>query len=104
MEETVYHVVLASLRDRDLQARCTSQALLKQITDINTLVNFCSVEESSKLGSAPTVAGFRKSGYKQQKTNTARQGAYSGGSGNNGGCRNCGGRHSSYTVQARKKE
>ena len=50
MEETVYHVVLAGLRDRDLQAQCTSQALLKQTMDINTLVNFCSAEESSKLG------------------------------------------------------
>ena len=52
----------------------------------------------------PTVAGFRKSGYKQQKTNTAMQGTSGGSSGNNGGCRNCGGRHSSYTVQAREKE
>ena len=65
IEETVYQVALAGLRDRDLQAWCTSQALLKQITDINTLVNFCTAEESSKLGVAATVAGLRKSGYKQ---------------------------------------
>ena len=37
-EETVYHIVLAGLKDRDLQAHCTSQALLKHIKDINTLV------------------------------------------------------------------
>ena len=73
-KETVYHVVLAGLRDRDLQARCTSQALLKQITDINTLVNFCTAEESSKLGAAATVAGLRKSGYKQQKAAASKQG------------------------------
>lgn len=70
-EETVYHVVWAGLRDRDVQARCTSQALLKQITDMNSLVNFCTAEESSKLGTAATVLGLRGSGYKQQKASAA---------------------------------
>ena len=49
-EETVYHVVLAGLRDRELQARCTSQALLKNITDITSLVSYSTAEESGKLG------------------------------------------------------
>ena len=97
-EETVYHVVLAGLRDRDLQARCTSQALLKQITDINTLVNFCTAEESSKLGAAATVAGLRRSSYKQQKSAAARQ------SNTSSTCRSCGATHTGYTVQIRERE
>ena len=97
-EETVYHVVLAGLRDRDLQARCTSQALLKQITDITTLVNFCTAEESSKLGAASTVAGLRKSAYKQQKAAATRSPSTA------ATCRGCGGKHSGYSPAIREKE
>ena len=43
-EATVYHVVLAGLQDRELQSRCTAQALLGHITDIATLVAYCTVE------------------------------------------------------------
>ena len=34
LEETVYHVVLAGLRDTTLQEACTTQALLGNIKDI----------------------------------------------------------------------
>ena len=44
-EATVYHVVLAGLQDRELQSRCTAQALLRNITDINSLVTYCTAEE-----------------------------------------------------------
>ena len=64
-EATVYHVVLAGLHDRELQSRCTAQALLGLITDINTLVAYCTAEESSKLSQAGTVASVRKSTYKK---------------------------------------
>ena len=59
-EETVYHAVLAGLKDREMQSRCTARALLKQITDIGTLVAYCTAEESSKVGAAGSVLGLRK--------------------------------------------
>ena len=66
LEETVYHVVLAGLKDRDLQERCTSQALLKNITDLKSLVAYCTADESGRIGSNATVGGFRrKSTYKR---------------------------------------
>ena len=52
IEETVYNVVLAGLYDRDMQERAISAAILKTIKDINSLVEFCSAEESSRK-SAP---------------------------------------------------
>ena len=91
-------MVLAGLRDRDLQARCTSQALLKQITDINSLVNFCTAEESSKLGTVATVSGLRRLGYKQQKAAAAKQNS------NKSTCRSCGTTHSGYSMQIRERE
>ena len=38
LEETVYHVVLTGLRDRELQEACTTQALLGIITNISPAV------------------------------------------------------------------
>jgi len=66
-EETVYHVVLAGLRDRDLQERCTAQALLKNITNIFSLVAYCSAEESGRLGTPGTMGGVRSSTYRKQQ-------------------------------------
>jgi hypothetical protein len=68
LEETVYHVVLAGLHDRDMQERCTSEALLYNITDINSLVAYWVVEESGMLGHSSTVDRIQKSTYKQGKT------------------------------------
>ena len=66
LEETVYHVVLAGLRDRDLQERCTSQALLKNITDLKSLVAYCTADESGRIGTNATIGGLRKkSTYKR---------------------------------------
>ena len=95
-EETVYHVVLAGLKDRDLQSRCTAQALLKQITDINSLVAYCTAEESSKLGAAGNVAGIRKSAYKQQKSARQVTGTV--------GCNCCGEKHTGLSKEIKEKE
>ena len=65
LEETVYHVVLAGLRDRDLQERCTSQALLQNITDLKSLVAYCTADESGRIGTSATVGSLRKSSYKK---------------------------------------
>jgi hypothetical protein len=67
LEETVYHVVLAGLRDRDLQEACTTQALLRNITNIATLVDFCTAKESGHLAAATGTVGAVKSAYKEAK-------------------------------------
>ena len=48
LDETVYHVVLAGLQDRDMQERALSAAILKTITDISSLVEFCSAEDQEE--------------------------------------------------------
>ena len=101
-EATVYHVVLAGLQDRELQSRCTAQALLGHITDIATLVAYCTAEESSKLSQSSAVAGIKKSSYRKQKTNT--QSGNSGGGNSNKNCFHCGATHSGYSPAVRAKE
>ena len=105
-EETVYHVVLAGLRDRELLERCTTQALMKNITDISSLVAYCSAEESGKLGTLGTVGGVRSS-YKKQKQGVrpGNQNKPGPSMTQTGKCRYCGeGPHSSNTSEARSKE
>ena len=106
LEETVYHVVMAGLRDRDMQERCLSAAILKTITDINSLVEFCSAEESGRMSTPSTVGGLRASAYKkgkqtsksgQQQQQQQRSAA--------GRCEYCGGApHSANTKEVREKE
>ena len=112
-EETVYHVVLAGLRDRDLQERCTAQALLKNITNIFSLVAYCSAEESGRLGTPGTVGGVRSSTYRKQQRGGDRGGGRGGDQGtratpgNNppAKCNSCGeGPHSGYSQEVRSKE
>merc|ERR1712240_905335 len=96
-EATVYHVVLAGLSDRDLQSRCTAQALLGHITDINSLVAYCTAEESSKVSQASQVAAIRRSNYRKQKAGGQSQPA-------NKGCYHCGASHTGYAPAIRAKE
>ena len=70
LEETVHSVVLSGLKDRDLQEKCTAQALLGNINDIQTLVAFCTAEESGRLGTSATISALRKSAYKREKGST----------------------------------
>ena len=49
-EDTVYHVVMAGLNDRNLKQLCMAQALLNNVKNINHLVEFCDANESGKLG------------------------------------------------------
>ena len=67
MEETVYNVVLAGLRDREMQERCLAAAYMKTVTNIQELVQFCSAEESSKKSGADTIGALRTSTYKRGK-------------------------------------
>ena len=66
LEETVYHVVLAGIMDGELQEACTTQALLGNIKDISSLVEFCTSKESGQLGASGTVGGL-KSSYQTRK-------------------------------------
>jgi hypothetical protein len=98
VEETVYHVVLAGLYDREMQERALSAAILKTIKDINTLVEFCSAEESGRK-SAPSVNAVRST-YQSNKWR---------GEGNPPSspskCGFCGGPpHSGYGREVRAKE
>ena len=65
-EETVYHVVLAGLRDTEMQERCLAAAYLKSVTNLAQLLQFCSAEESSKSGNNALV-GALKSRYQKEK-------------------------------------
>ena len=67
LEETCYHVVLAGLRDEDLQERCTTQALLSKITDLKSLVDFCTAEESGKLGTSSTIGRIKRATSGEKK-------------------------------------
>jgi len=71
LEETVYHVVLSGIRDGELQEACTTQALLKNITDINSLVEFCTAKESGHLAANSTV-GHIRSAYHAGKFQTQK--------------------------------
>ena len=51
-------MVLAGLRDQDLQEHCTAQALLKNITNLSSLVAYCSADESGCTHHNAMVSGF----------------------------------------------
>ena len=67
MEETVYHVVLAGLRDQEMQERCLAAAYLKSVTNLQQLLQFCSAEESSKTPNGSSLIGALKSSYQRQR-------------------------------------
>ena len=100
LEETVFHVVLAGLRDSEMQERCLSAAIMKTITNITSLVEFCSAEESGRM-SNPTVGAMRSS-YKKTKSALNQQASLPTSSSR---CNFCGGGpHSSAARAAREKE
>ena len=97
LEETVHDVVLAGLRDRDLQEKCTAQALLGNISDIQTLVAFCTAEESGRLGTHATISALRKSSYRKEKVKQQE--------GSGAKCKWCGDKaHSGSSPEVRAKE
>ena len=103
LEETVYHVVLAGLRDRELQEACTTQALLGNIKDIASLVDFCTAKESGQMSASATIGGLN-SAYRAGKFNQNRDPAptLTNVSGN---CRHCGSKkHGDGSRGAREKE
>ena len=67
LEETVYHMVLAGLQDREMQERCLSAAILGRINNIASLVEHCGAEESGRM-TTPTLGAVRSS-YQKGKQN-----------------------------------
>ena len=65
LEETVYHVVLAGLRDREMQERCLSVAILGRISNIASLVEHCGAEESGRM--TTLTLGAVRSSYQKGK-------------------------------------
>ena len=91
-EETCFHVVMAGICDQEMKEKALTQAMMETITDLNSLVKWCTADESGRLGvtGQSSIAPLRQSLYKKQlKTKT---------------CHNCGQkRHGDGTPQAREK-
>ena len=103
LDMTVYHVVLAGLQDRDMQERALSAAILKTITDISSLVEFCSAEESGRK-SAPSVSPIRSS-YQLNKSSAQISTSSSPVPASSSRCDYCGGTpHSNTSRAVREKE
>ena len=91
-EETAYHVVMAGLCDQSMKEKSLTQAMMETITDLNSLVKWCTAEESGRLSTTPgQLAPVRQSLYKQgQKIKP---------------CHNCGlKRHGDGSQEAREKD
>ena len=93
LDETVFGVVLAGLRDHNIQQRILSLAAMKKINNLQELVAYVAAEESGYNETAnisrPVVHAL-KSGYQRQKKSQK--------------CFNCGGpRHGSGTPEDRIK-
>ena len=92
-EETCFHVVLAGICDQDMKERALTQAMMETITDLNSLVKWCTADESGRLGlpSQVSIAPLRQSMYKKLQKNKT--------------CANCGAkRHGDGSLEARQKE
>jgi hypothetical protein len=107
MEETVYNVVLAGLRDGELRERCLSAAYMRTVTNISQLVQFCSAEESSRAPGSLTVGALRST-YQQSKADGRRQAQSTAkAKGPRGGaesCSGCGGAPHPGGFSGRQKE
>ena len=66
-EETCYHVVISGLQDHDMKDRVLTQAMLGTITDLTTLVNYCTAEESGRMTAPSTIGQLRQSTFKKEK-------------------------------------
>ena len=59
IEETCYHVVMAGLVDAGMKDRDLTQAMLGAISDLPTLVNFATAEESARQSTKTEVSAVR---------------------------------------------
>ena len=74
-EETVFNGILAGLRDQELKEKCHTAAVLKQVKDIPSLIQFFSADEASKSRGFGRVSNFP---YKKSKEDSTRRTASDG--------------------------
>ena len=68
-EETCYHVVLAGLADISMKERALTQSMMNTITDLSSLVTWCTADEGGRLGTphTGTVGRVKQSAYRKQQ-------------------------------------
>ena len=65
LEETSYHVVMSGLYDGALKDKVLTQAMLGNVTNMTTLLNYTAAEESAKAADKTSeISAIRKSQYK----------------------------------------
>ena len=62
------HIVKAGLNDHDLQQKCTYNALLNDVENISNLIEFCSAQESGKIGQESTIIALKSTYQKEKRT------------------------------------
>ena len=48
MEETVYHVVMSGIIDKDLKEKVLTRAMLTNVRDLSSLLNYVTAEGSAR--------------------------------------------------------
>ena len=73
MEETVYHVVMSGISDKDLREKVLTQAMLTNVKDLPTLLNYVTAEESARVTTGvhdlSNISGLRRRGVGPDKPN-----------------------------------
>ena len=49
MEETVYHVVMSGIIDKDLKEKVLTRAMLTNVRDLSSLLNYVTAKESARV-------------------------------------------------------
>ena len=92
-EETCYHVVLSGLNDQSMKERALTQAMMETITDLNSLITWCTADEGGRLGTpGSTINRLKQSSLRQLRQVKSK-------------CGYCGGNnHGDSSRSAREKE
>lgn len=89
-DETCYHQVLAGLSDQSMKERALTQAMMGTITDLDSLVKWCTADEAGRLPTQGMTLGRIQSTFKKLQ---------------NKKCKNCGAPvHGDGSKSAREQE
>ena len=73
MEETVYHVVMSGISDKELREKVLTQAMLTNVRDLPTLLNYVTAEESARVTTGvhdlSHIGGLQRRGVEANKPN-----------------------------------
>ena len=71
MEETVYHVVMSGISDKELREKVLTQAMLTNVRDLPTLLNYVTAEESARVTTGvhdlSHIGGLQRRGVEANK-------------------------------------